>query len=604
VLGVSFDPTAAILASASGSTITFTTVDTGEPNGAPLRLEHDVNGVEISRDGRMVVVSSRDRVTVWDMAARKLVHTLEGVDFPVIGATFSPDSQYILANGEKVAQFWETATGKALGARMRWVDHSSPTWGTHRAIFRSDGRVAVTGGFPIRMWAVPTGEPLGAASLAAETYYPAFTPDGRRLMVQGRLFDLAPGLLPASQLPQTPLVGSLIVSPDSKTLAVLEHDGSQPWNRLLNLRAGNSIGEPAKISFSRGRLPLPLFSPDGGTVALLLGTNKLELRDASTGQPKSPTLSMDGVVRAAAFSSDGKMIATGDLGGVVRLWNAQSGEQIGKPMIHRYPIWRLQFSADVRMLLAAGGELGGIHGEARLWDTTTTEPLGPSLNIMGSVHDAAISPNGQSIAVAAFQLSVFDTATSQLRWRGTRYDIMQIAFSPDSQTVLARSWTLPVAGMYDVETGALIANMKHQTAIGKSELSPDGQLVLTSGDDLVARLWDASTGLPVGPPWKTRQRPPIGTFEVDGQSILLADDQNISRWRLATTIEGSREQIRLSVEVATRLRLDETNEVQPLASTRSPEMSQDNKPVPTDDPYPHAWKRLQELGGPVGYFRR
>ena len=41
--------------------------------------------------------------------------------------------------------------------------------------------------------------------------------------------------------------------------------------------------------------------------------------------------------------------------------------------------------------------------------------------------------------------------------------------------------------------------MLHRGIVQAVAFSPDGQLLLTSGEDHVAQLWDAGTGRPVGP---------------------------------------------------------------------------------------------------------
>ena len=103
----------------------------GVQEGETLSSEDDNRGVEVSGDGSHLLTwnGSPGKVIVWDFKTRKCLHLLEGIDFSVYHAGFSPDGRLVLANGSPkpdtlplpmVAQFWEVATGRPVGIRMRW----------------------------------------------------------------------------------------------------------------------------------------------------------------------------------------------------------------------------------------------------------------------------------------------------------------------------------------------------------------------------------------------------------------------------------------------------------------------------------------------------
>ena len=50
--------------------------------------------------------------------------------------------------------------------------------------------------------------------------------------------------------------------------------------------------------------------------------------------------------------------------------------------------------------------------------------------------------------------------------------------------------------------------------------SPDGKTVLTGSDDKTARLWDAATGKPIGPPLQHQRRVNAVAFSPDGKTVL------------------------------------------------------------------------------------
>jgi eukaryotic-like serine/threonine-protein kinase len=80
------------------------------------------------------------------------------------------------------------------------------------------------------------------------------------------------------------------------------------------------------------------------------------------------------VVRAVAFSPSGNCFATASADATARLWGLPTGQPIGNPLKHQQAISTVAFSAD-GSLLATGSD----DQTARLWDVESGEPIGPPL---------------------------------------------------------------------------------------------------------------------------------------------------------------------------------------------------------------------------------
>jgi WD40 repeat protein len=76
-------------------------------------------------------------------------------------------------------------------------------------------------------------------------------------------------------------------------------------------------------------------------------------------------------------------------------------------------------------------------------------------------------------------------------------------YSPDGKTVLTWSGAFGrgEARLWETTTGKPIGPpLQHQHVVSATAFSPDGKTVLTGSYDKTARLWETATGKPLGPP--------------------------------------------------------------------------------------------------------
>ena len=113
---------------------------------------------------------------------------------------------------------------------------------------------------------------------------------------------------------------------------------------------------------------------------------------------------------------------------------------------------------------------------------------------LGIVETAALSPNGELVAVAGPDV----TRIVRVSTGGTVATIGQaltaVAFSPDNSRLVGGSadGQLVIRGLSGPRDRIVLDG--HTQAVSDVEVSSDGALVVTSGTDRAARIWDAVTG--------------------------------------------------------------------------------------------------------------
>ena len=204
-------------------------------------------------------------------------------------------------------------------------------------------------------------------------------------------------------------------------------------------------------------------------------------------------------ILAAVFSPDNKFLLTagGETaqdGEGARFWDAATGESVGEAWKHPGEIIRaVAFSPDGRLACTAGDD-----GTVRLWDTAKNE-LRAELGHNGPVDAVVFSHDSKTLLTGCedHAARLWDVATGKLRLPPILHarGVQAVAFSADDR-LIATGCRDQAARIWDTATGKLVSTPRRiNTAVRLVAFSPDGKTLLTSGlgANRCIRLWPVPT---------------------------------------------------------------------------------------------------------------
>ncbi len=253
------------------------------------------------------------------------------------------------------------------------------------------------------------------------------------------------------------------------------------------------------------------------------------------GTPLGISMKHDGAVYSVSYSPDGSKIVSGSRDRTIRIWDAETGQELKRMKLGRWWAWvsSVNFSPDGSKVVS-----GSCDATLRIWDAETGQEL--KRMKLGKwwawVYSVSFSPDGRKIVSGAWDktICIWDAETGQ-ELKRMMHDsaVYSVSFSPDGSKIVSGSQDKTIR-IWDAETGQELKRMKldEQMAWANSvSFSPDGSMIVSGAEDSTLRIWDVETGQELMR-MKHDYCVNSGSFSPDGSKIVSGSRDKIIRiWK-------------------------------------------------------------------------
>jgi WD40 repeat protein len=355
----------------------------------------------------------------------------------------------------------------------------------------------------------PYGDPLPAGARArigtirfrhgGEVTFVAFL-DARTLLSAGadnviRVWEVPTGkeLRTLARKPEG--LGPLVVSPDGKTLALVDE---RPSLRLLDTHTGklrHKLDQPNGVNSVA-------FASDGRGVVFLSGDQAVYRWAPESGTPPQqvfkagpPAAGQNPFqVTSVLLSPDGTVLAAGGVQGPtgsVRLWDVAAKRELKTLTGFQNGVVAVCFSPDSKTLAVTDGMQQMVH----LYEVATGKSI--RKQAQPGVTALAFAPDGKALTTAANDgIRFLEPATGKevRKLAADGSNIYALAFSPDGRWLAAGTDAFRIR-LWDLKTDKEVAVPNaNADRLLRIELSSDGKLLATAGTGTSIHVWDAATG--------------------------------------------------------------------------------------------------------------
>lgn len=242
-------------------------------------------------------------------------------------------------------------------------------------------------------------------------------------------------------------------------------------------------------------------------------------------------------VQCVALSADGKLAATGDDSGRLRIWDIGSNKTLKSIAAHQAAVTGIAFASDSATLYSCS-----LDKSLRAWQVADGAPVGKAITMAAPLH--ALTPlknsawlvTGDANGLAqVWGVQTFHTDDAkpihEIKAHGKSITALAAVHGAEGEMYSASADGL--VRRWNVALGKQLREIYTSAPVVALAVRPDGQRIATAGPDFV-KLWDNSTAKPVatlqGDPRLAAKIPVLDGEIALAKSAIMRDKQDLKSY--------------------------------------------------------------------------
>jgi WD40 repeat protein/transcriptional regulator with XRE-family HTH domain len=458
--------------------------------------------------------------------------TIKGLCCYILALAVTPDGRYLFTANTGTVSMWDVETGELIrhfpDSLRAVTDMQVSPNGRYLLVGESNTPFA-------RLYEIATGVEvahLGYTNMIGV----AFSPDSSQALTLSKtgratVWDLATGQEKEKfdAFEEGLLAGSVAFSPDGQQIAIAgSNNTAQVWSLASKEMVREFIGHAGTI-WRVG------FTPDGQQLFTASSDHTARIWDVGTGEAMHVLGGHSSSVFAAVATPDGRRLVTGSCDGSARIWDIETGSELRSIPVSDCIIFMGMANDGSELFLPT------IEATVQRWRLDGAyEPV--SYLVGERIADLAVSQDGNTLAATTYayldaekasQISMFDVLHPATLKEVLPIKGLNISFNSDSSRLLASGtagnvylWDVAAhltrrefpsndiqesdisadgslvliglpsgAQLWNAANGKFLRTFKgHEGNVFTVDLSSDGRLAITGGQDGIARVWNTSNG--------------------------------------------------------------------------------------------------------------
>jgi WD40 repeat protein len=463
--------------------------------------EGHIMGLVFTIDSKKLISSSFDRdIKVWDVSNGICLKSWQS-SASIYRIALSPDGLTLACTSECGAiLLWDVITGQLL---RKLLGHSAAVMDV---AFHPQGNMLASGSYDstLKLWDLTTNECINTLTGHSQIIFSvAFNASGTQVVSSSfdttiKIWDLHTGLCLQTMQDHSRIVADVLFSPDDQMLISASQDLTV---RIWQCLQGNEWKCTKVLQGHQNNLWSIALDSTGENVISGDLSGVLKFWDVESGQCVRTLSSSSGAFRALAFHPESNVMASSSEDRKIRIWDLDIDQCSDTVLAHQMAVWQIAFSPLGDLLASCS-----MDGMVKLWDVAENTSLTGNFRVLQKspvfILTIAIHSERELLASGSVDntLCIWHYQTGELLRKFDKEELSDIkiiglAFHPNGRWLATVSHD-PCVRIWDIETGVCAQvldghTISHNWAVA---FNPQGDLLASGGEDYTVRLWNVVNG--------------------------------------------------------------------------------------------------------------